>query len=155
MTEKLSSTQKLEERLHHEIPLSTKMGVKIRSIARDHVALEAPLEPNINHKSTAFGGSVHSLAVLSCWALVTSILEHEEMPVSYVVVQDSQIDYLAPISGDFEAVSAWESEGALQKFLSTLKRRGLARVRLTSKVCFKGETCAVLSARFAAQIDKP
>ncbi len=32
------------------------------------VVLRAPLAPNANHKGTAFGGSLYSLAVLTGWA---------------------------------------------------------------------------------------
>ncbi|MET0363375.1 MAG: YiiD C-terminal domain-containing protein, partial [Sphingobium sp.] len=47
----------LQAYLHRQIPLSAAMQVSVQSAALESVTLSAPLEPNINHKSTAFGGS--------------------------------------------------------------------------------------------------
>ena len=144
----------LQDRIRQEIPLAGAMGIEVRSATGDEVVLAAPLAPNSNHKGTAFGGSVHSLAVLACWSLVSTVLEEEQLTSDYVVIQDSRIDYRLPVDGDFEAWAGWESESSKEKFIDTLKRRGRARASLTATVSTSSRVCAELQARFAAQIKR-
>ena len=46
------------------------MGIRVAAYDGTSLKLTAPLAPNINHKSTAFGGSLYSLAVLCGWGIV-------------------------------------------------------------------------------------
>ena len=52
------SIAEVEDYLHQHIPLSLYMEVKVKQADEYGVTLQAPLEPNINHRSTVFGGSV-------------------------------------------------------------------------------------------------
>ncbi|WP_436054037.1 YiiD C-terminal domain-containing protein [Phenylobacterium sp. LjRoot225] len=45
--------------------MSKAMQVEVIAAKTDATILRAPLEPNINHRETAFGGSVSALAILS------------------------------------------------------------------------------------------
>lgn len=58
----------LQAYLHRQIPLSAAMQVSVVSATLDSVVLSAPLAPNINHKYTAFGGSVSALGILAAWS---------------------------------------------------------------------------------------
>lgn len=149
-----SAVSSLQERLNHEIPIAQAMGVKVLETDREHVRLFAPLVQNMNHKSTAFGGSVNAVAVLSCWALLSQTLKGTALAVDYVVVQDSRIDYQLPISSDFEAVSEWQNLESRDKFFSILERKGLARITLVSEVRSQGKVCARFEGRFVAQTRK-
>ncbi|PSB47247.1 YiiD C-terminal domain-containing protein, partial [Chamaesiphon polymorphus] len=60
----------VEQYLHEHIPLSKAMAVSVSSIDSSGVILSAPLQPNINHRSTVFGGSISAVSVLSAWTLV-------------------------------------------------------------------------------------
>ena len=61
------------------------MQVAVVSAAADAVTLSAPLAPNINHRSTAFGGSVSTLAILSAWSLVNLRLRAEGLRSRLVI----------------------------------------------------------------------
>lgn len=142
-------------RLHRDIPLSAHMGAEVLLISPSQIRIGAPLVPNSNHKSTAFGGSVHSIAVLSCWALVATTLEDEDLKSEYVVIQSSEIDYRIPVDADFYAESSWGAPESRETFLKTLRRKGLARTELKAIVKRRGspaEICAVLTGRFVAQV---
>jgi thioesterase domain-containing protein len=148
--------EEFTSRIHHEIPLAKAMRVEVMQASFDQVTVKAPLAPNINHKQTAFGGSVHSLGLLSCWALVTatsSLMEAEGFAADYIVVQDSKIDYQKPIAKDFASSTRWPSEAEKEKFLTTLRRRGRARATLRSEITTDDGICATLEARFVAQIN--
>ena len=52
----------LESILHHDIPLTREMGLKVIAWHDKQLRLQLPLEANINHKSTMFGGTAHTAA---------------------------------------------------------------------------------------------
>lgn len=152
-----------QKRLHHEIPISSHMKIEVLEVSVDRARVRAPLAPNINHKSTAFGGSVNAVAVASCWSLITSYVEIQGLDADYIVIQDSEILYLNPIAADFQAEAVWESEDSRVKFLETLKKKGRARATLLSTVtevpgAAKSSEAvsdgARLRARFAAQLKR-
>ncbi|MGK7937166.1 MAG: YiiD C-terminal domain-containing protein [Xenococcaceae cyanobacterium] len=60
----------VENYLHEHIPISQVMAVSVDSLDESRVILSAPLAPNINHRNTAFGGSISTLAILSAWTFV-------------------------------------------------------------------------------------
>ena len=55
----------LESILHHDIPLTREMGLKVVAWHDRQLRLHLPLDANINHKSTMFGGSLYCGAVLA------------------------------------------------------------------------------------------
>jgi thioesterase domain-containing protein len=143
----------LEKAILKDFPIAKAMSIRVKETTASHVSLEAPLAANTNHENTAFGGSVYSVAVLSCWALVSQSLKEWGFDVDYVVVQDGHIDYTVPVAGDFEATSSWASEREAQKFRTMLTKKGLARASLTSTVRSQGRDCATMEGRFAARIE--
>ena len=50
--------------LHQHIPLTGHMQVGVRAVDKTGIRLRAPLAPNINHRQTAFGGSVAGLKTI-------------------------------------------------------------------------------------------
>jgi len=77
----------LELLLHAEIPLSQAMQVRVLRFDRNGLVLGAALAPNLNHKKTAFGGSLNSLATLACWGLVQLLRPEEPKTAMAVVIQ--------------------------------------------------------------------
>jgi thioesterase domain-containing protein len=151
----MSKLNEFTKRLNREIPLSKALEALPVELSSDRVVLSAPLAPNINHKLTAFGGSVYAVAVLSAWSLLTVTLKEEGFDVDYVVVQDGTIEYKAPIRSDFTATAEWSSTKGRAKFVAQLKKRGLARATLRSVVREGAKDCARLEARFVAEVSRP
>ena len=58
----------LEAFLHAKIPLTKAMGLRAIETGPRQIVLEAPLEPNINHLGSVFGGTLHALPTLACYA---------------------------------------------------------------------------------------
>ena len=138
----------LEATLRHEIPLTRAMGVTVAGFGTTGLTLHAPLAPNLNHKHTAFGGSLATLATLAGWGLLQLLLR-EHPPVT-VVIQESTVSYLHPVAADFEARCALPPPDELDRFRRTLDRRGVARIGL-EVVIPSGEEIAVrFHGRFVA-----
>jgi thioesterase domain-containing protein len=140
------SAPDLEAYLHAHIPLSAAMQVSVVSVTAQAVTLKAPLEPNINHRSTAFGGSVSTLAILSAWSLVNLRLNADGLRTR-LVIQSNHMDYDAPIAAAFTATSSLQDEAVWPLFVKMLARKGRARILATSVVACDG----IVGGRFAGE----
>ncbi|HWR88210.1 MAG TPA: YiiD C-terminal domain-containing protein [Acidiferrobacterales bacterium] len=143
--------RELERTLHAEIPLTRAMCVRVAHFDATGLTLRAPLEPNINHKCTAFGGSLATLATLAGWGLLQLLLR-EQQPVT-VVIQESSVQYLRPVAEDMQATCSMPQAGELEKFLRSLARKGMARIELEVLIPAGGETAVKFRGRFVA-LDK-
>ena len=133
----------LEAYLHEHIPISGHMGIRVVRAKLDSVVLSAPLEPNINHRSTVFGGSCASVAMLAAWCLVLLHVSDAGRK-DRIVIQHGTIDYLAPIDDTFIATCGSPDGSIWDRFLRTLERGRPARIGLASSV----ESVGVIVARF-------
>jgi thioesterase domain-containing protein len=141
----------LEVYLHAHIPLSRAMGVRVVEASAARVRLAAPLAPNLNHRRTAFGGSIASLATLAGWGWLHVQLAHHRPPVR-LVVQKSALEYLEAIDDDFEAVCEAPAAEQRERFERMLAQKGRSRLELAVAVLAHGRTCATLAGTFAAAV---
>jgi thioesterase domain-containing protein len=124
----MTAATALEYTLHDEIPISQAMGIRVANYDGASLKLAAPLAANINHKSTAFGGSLYSLAVLCDWGLLHLKLAEAGLH-KHIVIQESNIHYLQPVDQDMFAECCL-NDAAFKKFLRTLGKHGRARLAL-------------------------
>ena len=143
----------LEQYLHEHIPLSRAMQVSVVQVAADGVTLAAPIEPNINHRGTVFGGSISAVAILAAWSLLHTRL-HGEGVDCRLVIQRNSIEYLKPVEADFTATSLPPDAAEWQTFKRTLARKGLARVTVRAVLRSAGATIGELEGEFVA-LGKP
>lgn len=123
----------LEALLRREIPLSRSMGATVSRLDDRILELAAPLGPNINHKRTAFGGSLYSLATLAAWGTVRQLLEEAGME-AHVVIREGGLSYLKPVAGEFRARCERPSGAEAERFRQALARKGKARLALRCEV---------------------
>ncbi|MGK7913765.1 MAG: thioesterase domain-containing protein [Synechococcus sp.] len=123
----------LQSTLYTEIPLTKAMGIEVVAYGDRQLTLKAPLQPNINHKSTAFGGSLYSIAVLNGWGLLFLLLQKAEL-AGQVVIASSNIRYLQPVTGDLFATAQLPDVDVCDRFLRQLQRNGRSRVKLKVNV---------------------
>ncbi len=150
----LDSAQGLEHYLHQAIPLSRAMRVRVLDISDECAVLSAPLEPNINHRGTVFGGSANTLATLAAWSLLHSRLQRR-LPASSLVLQNSAIDYLRPMGTDFRAQAGLAPGADWELFQRTLERRGRARIAAIAQLLAGEEVAAQFSGEFVALLELP
>jgi thioesterase domain-containing protein len=136
----------LERTLHVEIPLSQAMGIRVAAYDGASLKLTAPLAPNINHKSTAFGGSLYSLAVLCGWGMVHLKLAEAAMH-KHIFIQESNIRYLLPVDQDMQAECNLDGV-AFQKFMRTLEKHDRARLQLDVVIKHQGQLAVEFSGRY-------
>ncbi|WP_020400832.1 YiiD C-terminal domain-containing protein [Kordiimonas gwangyangensis] len=139
----------VEDYLHSHIPISKAMGVTAVHASDNRVVLRAPLDLNINHKSTAFGGSLQALATLSCWTLLHINLRHAAN-AGEIVITSSNINYIRPVTQDFEAEATLPEGNRWPLFLKTFDRHGKARIQLTASIVEDDELAIDYTGSFAA-----
>lgn len=121
----------LETYLHEHIPLSAAMQVRVLTANAGEVILGAPLEPNINHRDTVFGGSASALAILAAWTLLHTRLTAAGFS-STLVIQRNSMSYDKAVTGDFSARATAPSDADWQAFTRMLQRKGRGRITISS-----------------------
>lgn len=137
----------LEKILYSEIPITRAMGISVQDITDNSIRLEAPLDKNINHKSTAFGGSLYSLCVLTGWCLLYTRLK--AVPVhAHIVIQESQIRYLLPVSADMESICCSDDESPFERAMHLFMKKGKARFELKTTISQADEVAVVFQGKY-------
>lgn len=124
--------EKYTDYLHRHIPLTAALAARVRVLEPGRVEIVAPLSPNRNHRGTAFGGSLATLAILSGWVVLQQALQAAKVDAR-LVIQKSECDYLEPVDADFVTESRLP-EAEWPRFLQTLERRGRARITVSSLI---------------------
>lgn len=145
----ITAPLELQKYLHDHIPLSKAMAVSVVSVERESVSLAAPLEPNINHRETVFGGSASALAILAAWCLIQTRLSADEVN-SRLVIQENTMTYDKPIQGAFSAASRLDREEDWDKFMKILRRKGKARITVHCSLQCQGEAVGTFKGEFVA-----
>jgi len=141
--------RELEQYLYEAIPLSKAMGVQVRKSNAEHVVLAAPLNPNINHQSTVFGGSASAVAILAAWSLLHVRLKQAGMRVG-LVIQQNTMKFERPIIGKFLASSAVIDLPAWDRFQEMLRRKRRARISIRVTIRCHGEDVGEMQGEFVA-----
>ena len=144
-----NNSRYLEQVLHHDIPLTREMGLKVLSWQGRQLRLQLPLAPNTNHKSTMFGGSLYCAAVLAGWGWLHLRLREEGIEDGHIVIQEGQISYPLPVTVDAIATCEAPEDAVWEKFLSTYRRYGRARLTLPTYIFNQGSDDAAV--RFSGQ----
>ncbi|MCF6328041.1 MAG: thioesterase domain-containing protein [Devosiaceae bacterium] len=132
----------LEEYLHSNIPITKAMQVGVVEIGGNRVILSAPLLPNTNHRDTAFGGSLSTLAILSAWSLLRLKMDERNAKNAHLVIQRQNVEYLHPAVMDFTASAMLANEDKWQRFEKVYAAKGKARISVQASVEAGGKVCA-------------
>ena len=139
--------KELQDVLHSEIPLTKEIGIEVRNYVDLSLTIFAPLENNINHKSTAFGGSLYSVSVLSGWGLIFLLLKQHGLS-GHIVIQESNTRFLKPVATDITARCSFKSNEQCEKFIKMYKRKGVARIKLESHIDCNNELAVIFTGSY-------
>lgn len=136
-----------ERFFHEQIPLARAMGVTVEHWDGNRLVLAAPLDANHNHLGTAFGGSLGALATLAGYGLLWLLLDDRE---SHIVIRDSAIRFLRPVTGTLRAVCERPDETSLAAFRTRFRETGKARLRLRAFIGEADQPAVLFSATYVA-----
>ncbi len=132
-----------------EIPITKYLGISVESYDNLCLTLKAPLANNMNHKGTAFAGSLNSLITLSGWGLLWLVLREYNLSAQ-VVIQDSECNYLLPVTSDFSACCYKPEPHLLEKLAYTLRKKGKARLELNATIFQDQQVAVSFKGRYVA-----
>lgn len=122
----------LTDFLHRSIALTRAIGVRVTVAEERRVRLVAPLEPNLNHHGTAFGGSLATVGILAGWVALHHALTVDGLDAA-LVVRTTELDYLQPVAGELIAECELPQDAWL-RFRDTLRRGHRARIDVRSRL---------------------
>ena len=128
---------KVQKALYKHIPLAKHLGVTIEQFTDKDFSIFAPLEPNINDKGTAFGGSLYSIAVLCGWGFLQLKCAQAKLKVE-TVIHKAQVKYILPVEGAFTAKTSLD-ETEWSHLLPVLQKGQKVRIPLNVDVFCDGE----------------
>lgn len=137
----------IEEYLYKHIPITKALGVKALAFSKEEVRFWAPIDKNINHRSTAFGGSISSLLITTGWSYLRLLFD-EVNPVPMIVIGRSSTDYLKPVTEDFISELIIPEKEKLDNFLEMFDRFGKARITLEVQIKKEGQILAEFDGDF-------
>ncbi len=135
--------------LKGQIPLINHMGFTPLKYDGKSLAMGAELEPNVNDKGTGFGGSLATVATLCGWSIVTLHLR-ETGRDDDVVIRDSHLEYLLPVTGDFEAYTELPDAETVAGFDERMAEKGRARLDLVIEIRQGDKVAMRLSGSYTA-----
>src|SRR5215210_1626167 len=109
----MSPSRQIQELFYSKIPITRALGVRVEHYDGERLVLSAPLDSNVNHLGTAFGGSLNALAVLSGYGLLWLELQDTEC---HIVIRKSSISYDRPVRGEIRAICVRPGANALEEF---------------------------------------
>jgi thioesterase domain-containing protein len=123
------------------------IGLHVDRYEAGSLELSAPLAPNVNHKDTAFAGSLTAVATLTGWGLLWLLLEEQGL-AGKIVIQDCSVRYLRPVTWDFRAHCQLPEPATVERFLHVFRRRGVARIELRAEIVQEREVAVELVGRY-------
>lgn len=141
--------QALQATLDHEIPITGYMGLRVAAYDGMRLSLVAPLEPNINHKSTVFGGSLNSVVTLAGWGLIWLLLKESGIAAT-IVIQNNTSHYRRPVTSDFTAICRRPDDAQVVQFIRALREKGKARLQLYAEVRENDDIAMSFEGRYVA-----
>ncbi len=143
------TSEQFLEWLKGQIPLISHMGLGKPAYDGTSLTLSAALAPNVNDKGTGFGGSLATLATLCGWAMVTLYLREQGRDCD-VMIRDSQLKYIAPVTGDFSAITRLPEQAELDTFMTYMDSKGRGRLNLNVEIRQGGKVAMTLSGAYVA-----
>ena len=139
----------LQDYLYEKIPQVKSMEVEVDDVTSDSLTVSAPLEPNINHRDSVFGGSASSISILSAWAFLHQKLASEGISTT-LVIQKNTMTYDIPITGKFSVTAKLSNRNDWEKFVTMLKRKGKSRINVSSNLNYADKNAGQFEGTFVA-----
>ncbi len=143
--------QALQCTLTQDIPITHHMGITIERYNAQGLILKAPLIGNTNPKGTAFAGSINALVTLTGWGLIWLFLKELNI-AGDVVIQNSWINYIHPVTDDFAAFCHRPGQDEIEKFEQGLRKKGKARMELSVEIRQGDEIAVEFKGRYVVHV---
>lgn len=148
-----AALDQLEQLITEKMPITQHLQFSLSAGEGNEIIASAPLQANLNHMGSAFGGSISMLTTLTGWAMVHTLLD-EMRHQAQILIQEGDIEYLQPIREDLRVICERPDASAVERFQQMLDRWGRARLELKCKVYEAGERAVTFIGQYVALAEK-
>ena len=131
----------LQNKLYTEIPLTKMMEIKIQDYNEQELITTAPLNPNINDKGTAFGGSLSTITIISAWSLCWLISKELGFGSNNIVIIKNETSFKKPVTKDIVCHTKKLSFEEIKTLKQKLEIKKSASIKIESKIIENDEIC--------------
>ncbi|QDF28591.1 YiiD C-terminal domain-containing protein [Halarcobacter anaerophilus] len=142
----------LEKKLHSEIPLTKYMQLKVKELNENFLITKAPLNPNINDKSTAFAGSLSTLVTISAWSICYLKLKEMGFDNCMIAVIKSDTAYRAPVTKDLICETKVPTVEQLNLLKRKLEEKKSGSIKIESKIVQDDKLCVEYKGVYVVKI---
>jgi thioesterase domain-containing protein len=121
------------------IPIVKANRLTIVEASPKRVVVVARLADHVNHRDSAFGGSLSTALILAAWARVR-LWTDEFDPSAVIVIAEQNVRFTLPVLEDFEARSRELSAEVLSRARGHLSRFGRARFRVDAEIVHRSDS---------------
>lgn len=139
----------LDEFFQQHLPITRYLNMRSHAFSAERFSLAIDLQPSLNDKLTAFGGSLYCLCVMNCWGMV--YLQGRRRGFNpNMVVHHAEIDYLAPVDDDVIVATCEQAdESYWDQVYRNFDRKGKARCEVASTILSGDKTAVRFSGKYA------
>lgn len=142
----------LAQILEKNISLYKHLGISVVLLTAERVHFRVSLAKNLNHKLTAFGGSLYATAVMAAYGLVLAALRKQGIDTENIVIQKGEIKYLKPVDEDFDVICEFPGAAQAEELLQRLKVERRLSTVLTVRLEVHGDLRALLRGTFVVKL---
>ncbi len=124
----------IETYIYEHIPIVKANGFSISDDDTPYARVGGKLIDHVNHRNSAFGGSLSTALILAAWATVRNLIREAGYPHGVIVIQTQTIKFLDPVLSDFTARVAEISPRTLARFTAMLAKFGKARLEIEAGI---------------------
>ncbi|GAA0789147.1 YiiD C-terminal domain-containing protein [Marinobacterium sediminicola] len=135
--------------LKTQIPLLEHLGIDRLDWNGTALEVPTPLAPNVNDKGTGFGGSQAAISTVAGWCLTTLCLKERGLECD-VVIADSHLQYLKPVTADFVTRVSLADTADADALAARVSERGRAKLELVVEVVCNDQVCMRLQGVYVA-----
>jgi len=127
----------LQDYVDTHIPIVKANRFVILEAEPDRISVGGTLADHVNHRESAFGGSLSTALILAAWARVRFWTDTFD-PQAVIVISEQRVRFSQPVLADFTAVSRSLKPEVLDRGLAHLRRFGMARFTVEAVVVHRG-----------------
>lgn len=135
--------------LKTQIPLLEHLGISQLRWDGSTLEVPTPLAPNVNDKGTGFGGSQAAIATVAGWTLTTLCLKERGLECD-VVIADSHLQYLKPVTSDFVTRVVLADSSEADALAERVQEKGKGKLALVVEVLCGEQVCMRLEGVYVA-----
>lgn len=135
--------------LKPRIPLLEHLGIDSLNWDGQTLEIPTPLAPNVNDKGTGFGGSQAAIATVAGWCLTTLCLKERGLQCD-VVIADSHLKYLKPVTADFMTRVTLAEVADADALAARVAKRSKGKLELAVEVVCGDQVCMRLEGVYVA-----